>query len=88
MNATTWSRHTVPNTVAGMRGHTNYMMQYKGYEVVLEDEGYNKPAWTIIFRKLTTVHVQRYFTEFMPLQYAKLKAIDVIDERELKDQRD
>ena len=87
MNATTWSRHTVPNTVAGMRGYTNYRMQYKGYEVVLEDEGYSTPAWTIIYRKLTTSYVQRYFTE-MPLQYAKLKAVEVIDQCELKDQTD
>ena len=82
MNATTatkFSRHIVPDTKAGQRGRSTFSAQYKGYEIVLSDEGYNTPAWTIIIRNLTSVQVQRTFTEFMPLQGAKLQAISLID---------
>ena len=82
INSTTaiqFSRHIVPNTKAGQRGRSTFSAQYKGYEIVLSDEGYNTPAWTIIIRNLTSVQVQRTFTEFMPLQGAKLQAISLID---------
>ncbi len=74
-----FSRRTAPDTVAGQRGRSTFHAQYKGYEIVLTDEGYNQPAWTIIIRNLTSVQVQRHFTEFMPLQGAKLQAVSLID---------
>jgi len=82
MNATVackFSRHIVPDTKAGQRGRSSFSAQYKGYEIVMVDDGYNTPAWTIIIRHLTSVQVQRFFTEFKPLQYAKLEAISLID---------
>ena len=74
-----FSRRIAPDTVAGQRGRSTFHAQYKGYEIVLTDEGYNQPAWTIIIRNLTSVQVQRHFTEFMPLQGVKLQAISLID---------
>ena len=74
-----FSRRIAPDTMAGQRGRSTFHAQYKGYEIVLTDEGYNKPAWTIIIRNLTSLQVQRTFTEFMPLQWAKLQAISSID---------
>ena len=91
MNATTatkWSRHIVPDTTAGQRGRSTYSADYKGYKIVLSDEGYSTPAWTIIIRKRPNVQVQRFFTEFMPLQYTKLEAISLIDKLVLKSQGD
>ena len=82
INSTTaiqFSRHIVPNTKAGQRGRSTFSAQYKGYEIVLSDEGYDTPAWTIEIRNLTATQTQRTFTEFMPLQGAKLQAISLID---------
>ena len=82
INSTTaisFSRRIAPDTVAGQRGRSTFHTQYQGYEIVLRDEGYDTPAWTIEIRNLTATQTQRTFTEFMPLQGAKLQAISLID---------
>jgi len=75
-----WTRTRDEQISANSRGQYFYSAQYKGYSIVLADEGYSHPAWTVTMRDtLRLWNVQRTRTEFFLLASVKLLAINLVD---------
>ena len=74
-----WKRTRDEQISANSRGQYFYSAQYKGYSIVLTDEGYSHPAWTVMMRDTRSQHVQRTQTEFFLLASVKLLASNLVD---------
>jgi len=77
-----WIRYMVDGTTTHVRGHYSYARVYKGWMIMLTDDGYNHPAWTIsIWKKSAgTRHAHRTMNDYT-LKTAKAEAMRLIDLR-------
>lgn len=77
---TKFSRHIVPDTKAGHRGHFAHHGMYRGWLIVLNDDGYNHPAWCITIIKTMGIGPERHSTlHDYSLQTAKFEAMRLVD---------
>ena len=79
MTKSIWTRTRDEQVAANSRGQYFYSAQYKGYSIVLTDEGYSHPTWTVTMRDTRSQHVQRTRTEFFLLASVKLLAFNLVD---------